>query len=203
MSSERSKGILYPPDGLTINEQARWWMSDAVMLQVGLTNKEISKEVMLAIKQVAKDNDLAYKIIDDKIVKGLTNEERGRLYFVLTVGGEWQGNDKSRPPETVRDLLLALSTQGIESPRELNTALRSVTGKYPTRKTKRGKPSNNISHYKKRLDDLLSRFAETNHEDLRRILEIATEENVKMSEKEIRLQLDLLEVCRQEDKNIT
>lgn len=187
---------LGPPDGLTIRETARWWAGEPIKLTDAFKRNAITEDVVAAIIQVTKDNDLAHKIIDAKMVKGLYNEERSRLYYLLTDGGEWEGKSRTRPPETVRDLILAFKIQDIDSARERNKVLRSVTGKY-------SKDVNNIGHLHKHLVDLLARFADADKDDLRKILKHATDENIKLSEDEIHLQLELVEQFRQEEINIT
>jgi len=111
-------GVFCPPEGLTTEEQARWWLSEPVMFMMAVNNGSIPSNVMAAIEETTKDHGHAFKIIDEKRVRGLTNEERSRLFYILTNGGEWSGRKQGASTKTLQNLRLAYATREIS---DLNT----------------------------------------------------------------------------------
>lgn len=107
------QGIFCPPEGLSVEGQARWWLSELDMFMVAHNSGIIPANVMAAIEQITKDNDLAHKIIDEKKVRGLTNGERSRLFHVLTNGGEWAGRKQGPATKTIQDLRLAYEVREV------------------------------------------------------------------------------------------
>ena len=118
--------LLQPPEGLTLREQARWWLSHPVELQMALLQKEITPDVWEECICVAKDNDLAMKIADPKKVNGLGNEERKRLLFLLTDGGELGDPRQGRPSKVLTDLRIANSIRDISDFHTRERALRDA-----------------------------------------------------------------------------
>lgn len=124
--------ILSPPDGLSIREQARWWMVRGELAALALNNGIIPDDVVEAIKIASSDNDLAFKIIDKKKVGGLTNEERSRLFYLLADGGEWSSLRMGAPSKAVSDLRMAFVIREIAGDKErydlLKNAIRAEAG---------------------------------------------------------------------------
>lgn len=113
ITAESGKGILNPPDGLTVREQARWWVKEPEMLLVAMSNGNISPEVMDAIERAAKDNDLAFKVIDSTKVDGLTNEDRSRLFALSTDGGDWMPSKRGRSSKALSNLRMAFKIREV------------------------------------------------------------------------------------------
>lgn len=124
--------MLSPPDGLTGHDQARWWMARGELAALAMSNNMIPDDVIEAIKLASSDNDLAFKIINKKKVDGLANEERSRLFSLLTDGGEWSGQKMGAPSKAVFDLRMAFAIREIEADKEradlLETAIFTESG---------------------------------------------------------------------------
>lgn len=168
------------------------------MPQVALTAFGFPEEAIIGDGgiQSAKDVDLAHKISDTKVVKGLTNEERNRIFELLTGGGEWTGKGKAQKSEAIRDLKLAIKLRSIADPREQNKFLREVTGKYGKFSNK-GNPTSNTGAFKAKLESLLKQVEGYNPDNLMMVLDSATEADEKYSIEEIKGQLGMLERLRQ------
>lgn len=115
--------LLSPPDGLSLREQAQWWLRNPDMFMYACVQKTISDEVMQEIELAAKDNDLAMKVADRDRVDGLSNEERRRLFCLLTGGAEISEPRRGRPSMAVADLRIANSVRGISDPEVRKQAL--------------------------------------------------------------------------------
>lgn len=105
--------LLQPPEGLTLHEQARWWTRHPVEMLLALNQGKIISEVLEECLQIGKDADLAMKISDREKVTGLNNEERKRIFFLLTDGGELGDPRKGRPSKALPDLRIAYSIRDI------------------------------------------------------------------------------------------
>ena len=147
-----------PPEGFTLQEQGRWWASHPAEFQRAFATKTISQEVLEAIFRAAKDNDLAMKVIDRTKVPGLKEEERSRIFELLTCGGIYGGRKKDGPkPKTRRNLRIAIAIDGITDPRERNRIAREMAGdRYP-------KDSSNVS---KLLNEVGKTRSKWNEHDL-------------------------------------
>lgn len=117
------QGLSCPPDGLTALGQARWWLREPEKLLFALRNGCITPEVMSACEQVAKGNDLAFKVIDTKKIKGLSNEERSLIFNVLTDGVEWTGQAQGAPSKALSDLRMAYSIKDVTDSNERSKLL--------------------------------------------------------------------------------
>lgn len=117
------QGIFCPPEGLSVEGQARWWLTELDMFMMAHNSGIIPANVMAAIEQITKDNDLAFKIIDDEKVRGLNNEERGRIFYRLTNGGEWTGRKQGAPTKTLQDLRIAYELRDITDQKTRRDAL--------------------------------------------------------------------------------
>ncbi|RII28906.1 MAG: hypothetical protein CXR31_03265 [Geobacter sp.] len=126
MTKTNSKAVLSPPDGLSMREQARWWTCNPESLLAALKNGTISGELFNAIERAAKDTDLAMKIADREQVNGLTQEERGRLFSLLTDGGELGGPKKGAPSRALSDLCMAHAIKHITDPHKRKQELRKA-----------------------------------------------------------------------------
>jgi hypothetical protein len=116
-----------PPDGMSLREQARWWLSEIELFLFASINKTIPEEVMQEIERCAKDNDLAMKIADrNKVKKVLTNKERARLFSLLTDGGELVEPKQGRYSKVLSDLYMAYSVREISDPQEKKQLLRDA-----------------------------------------------------------------------------
>jgi hypothetical protein len=118
--------IISPPHGSSIREQARWWMFRGELAALALSNGMIPDNVIEAIKLASSDNDLAFKIIDKKKVESLANEERSRLFSLLTDGGEWSGQKMGAPSKAVSDLRMAFDIREIVDDKERYDQLKNA-----------------------------------------------------------------------------
>lgn len=114
---------LSPPEGLSIHEQARWWSKHPAELEFALSQGTITPEVWEECLQVGKDVDLAMKIADRNKVTGLDLEERKRLFFLLTDGGELEKPSRGRPSKALPDLRIAYALREISDPQARVKAL--------------------------------------------------------------------------------
>lgn len=120
---------LHPPEGLSLREQARWWCCEPEALLVAFRNDSLSDDAKQAIECVAKDNDLAHKVIDSKVVPGLSASERARLFELLTDGGTRSSQPSKRGPKRkIKHALdVADSIAGLQG-REANQTAREAAG---------------------------------------------------------------------------
>lgn len=121
-----SQGILCPPEGLTVREQARWWAGEPEMLMVALANDDISPDVMSEIARVAKQNDLAFKVANRKKVDGLTNDDRDEIFSMLTDGGECPVPRQGPPSKALTDLRFAYDIREVTEQAQRRKLLREA-----------------------------------------------------------------------------
>ena len=142
-----TKIAIAPPEGFTLQEQGRWWASHLAEFQRAFATKTISQEVLEAIFRAAKDNDLAMKVIDRTKVPGLKEEERSRIFELLTGGGIRGAKKDGQKPKTARNLRVAIAIDGITDPRERNRIAREMVGG-----NRYSKESNNVSKLLNEVD---------------------------------------------------
>lgn len=150
--------------------------------------KEIDDEYYAATDSTI-DEMLAAKIYDTESIKikGLTNSERSRIYYLLTGKTILFDDEISRPPEAVRDLKLAIQISKIKDAREQNTYLRKAINKYKTVSKKSNKPTSNIAAYKTKLLALLKKVEEYHPDDVEKALEMAGDRKIPFCDLEIYL----------------
>jgi hypothetical protein len=164
--------IEIPPEGLTVHQQARWWMSKPTTIVHAKVLGLINQEVWDALCQIGKDTDLAHKVVDSKKVPGLTREERDRLFAILTDGGDAPGGGKGgRRSKLARNMRIAIAIEGVAEPRERNRIVREMAGDCY------GKASNNISKILKEVDKANEILNTKDREKFKQILEIIPNED--------------------------
>ena len=155
-------GIMTPPDGLSLRDQARWWLQEPVMLEIALENNSISREVFEEMQKVGIDKDsnlkLAHEIIDRCKVPGMKAEDRSRMYANLTDGGEWSPTGRGRKSNVARDLKVALETAGMQNARERNRKAREIAGDRKDKGAKYSADSNNITKLMNKAQSALEKL---------------------------------------------
>lgn len=176
--------VMQPPEGLTLREQARWWAQNPHLLQIALARKALSPEIWAAILQVGKDVDLAHKIIDRKKVSGLTVEERGRIFELLTDGGVFDGSTRGRRENVARDIEIANVADEINDSRERNRRIREIAG------DRYSKVNNNVAKLLKKAKAVKAKFDGYDEKLVRKILSVAEND---LTEQELECMLKLFQ----------
>lgn len=122
-------GIPYPPEGLSPQDEAKWWMQNPEWMLMAIVNDTLTPEIKEEIKRVDEDIQSAYRVIDRKKVPGLSEKQRGRMFELLTGGGIYSPRNakRGRKPSVKQSLKVAEDMEGF-SGREANHAARQAAG---------------------------------------------------------------------------